>query len=236
MRNKLVLAAALFTAAIFGGSAAWANPIYIGYKVGGGPLTLAAFGAGAAKFEGTDGGITFAIGAIGSTYLSEPKLHSTQISIRDHTGPASTAIKIYVSETDLTAAPDLLKFGFASNGLSTGSVLLEAFMHHCSSLVCGSSIGTDIFGTTPSELLYTNPVVQGVGGTASIAFPTLITGPYSQTLVYTINLPRGGISNSNLAVTGMDVPEPLTLSLFGAGLAAMAAVRRRKQMVPVSRT
>ena len=229
IRSKLVLTAALFAATILGVSAANANPIYIGYQIDGGALTLAAIGAGSATFLGSSGNVAFAVGGIGSPTLMEPNLGSASISVRNNSGAALATIKVFVSETDLTAVPDFLKFGFSNNGLSAGAVLVEAYLNSCSGGLCGNTIGDDVFDTTASGLVYSNSVAKAAGGAAIVAFPSGVAGPYSETLVYTIALPRNGVVNANFGVGSVNVPEPMTLSLFGAGLAGMAVVRRRKQ-------
>ena len=214
---------------MLGVSAASANPIYIGYQINGGGLTLAASGSGSAIFSGTVSNVAFLITGIGSPTLAEPNLASGSISARDNSGLALNTIKIFVSETGLTATPDFLRFGFSNNGISSAAVQVDAYLHSCSGGLCGSAIGDDVFDITPSGLAYTNSVATASGGAATVAFPSGITGPYSETLVYTVLLPRKGILNADFGAKGVDVPEPLTLSLFGAGLAGVAAVRRRKQ-------
>src|SRR4051794_8848815 len=86
MRRQLILTAALFAATMLGGSAASANPIYIGYQINGGSLTLAAIGAGSAIFSGTVSNVAFLITGIGSPTLAEPNLASGSISARDNSG------------------------------------------------------------------------------------------------------------------------------------------------------
>lgn len=227
MSRIIFFSVAAAAATFFGISAASANPIYIGYKIGAGALTKAATGDGSLNYNHTVSNVTFAISATGSPVLKQPDFQTAGITVRNNSGAASTAIKVYVSETNLTAIPDFLTIGFANNGLSTGNVDVAAYVQNCTGGVCGTTIGDDVFATT--NLVYSGTVARATGGTATVAFPTTVTGLYNQTLVYTFTLPKRGISNANLSVTGMNVPEPLTLSLFGAGLAGLASTRRRKK-------
>jgi len=229
MRRKLVLTAALFAATIFGASAANANPIYIGYQIDGGSLTLGASGAGAASFTGTAGNVGLLISGIGSPFLAEPNMGSANIIARNNSGLLPSIVKVFVSETNLTATPDFLKFGFTNNHVSTGPILIEAYLNSCSGGLCGSTIGDDVFDTPALALVYNSSVAKNSVGVAMVTFPSTVTGPYSETLVYTVTLPRGGVANANFGAVGVNVPEPLTLSLFGAGLAGAAVIRRRRQ-------
>jgi hypothetical protein len=54
---------------------------------------------------------------------------------------------------------------------------------------------------------------------------------YSESPLYDVHtgVVTGDLANIDLGVPPSDVPEPLTLSLFGAGLAGAAAIRRRRK-------
>jgi hypothetical protein len=97
--------------------------------------------------------------------------------------------------------------------------------------------GVDVFTTTPG--LTATPFVNNLGPAAATFAPDWIDPAYSKIAL------QFGVGDFSFVVTGdgagglpagfgyrLDqIPEPVTLSLFGAGLAGAAAMRRRKKKV-----
>lgn len=235
MKTKLAIAAAVL-GTLLGVSAASANPIYIGYSINGGTKNiLASNSTGIVNFNNTSpapaiSGLRFNLSATGSPFLNEPDLQTSQITVRN-SGSSSAVIRVFVSETNLTTTTDFLQTGYGNNGNSAVNIDIASYVQNCVVAGCGTTVASgDVFATT--NLLYsTTGIVPGTGGNNVDPFPAGITGDYNETLVYTFNLAVGQSVSATLALMGINqsVPEPLTLSLFGAGLAGLAASRRRKK-------
>jgi hypothetical protein len=88
-----------------------------------------------------------------------------------------------------------------------------------------ASVYSHLFDMTLASS-YNPAFVTANGGTTATAEAALYNGMLAGTAylnIHTSNFPSGEIRGF------LKVPEPLTLSLFGAGLAGMAALRRRRQ-------
>jgi hypothetical protein len=186
----------------------------------------------------TKGGVHLTLTLTGSPIVSDPTLMSTASAV--NMGSGSPKFSLYFSETDLTTQASDLTVGWSNNGLSA-TVTETAYVQSCVVAGCNTKIGSggDVFATTDAFASRTVPG-QTTADNVTLPFPADIGlgTSYDETLVYTFTLtPKSNSDtmagtddlNAGLNLTGFDVPEPLTLSLFGAGLFGVAAARRRKK-------
>jgi PEP-CTERM motif len=214
MRKILGLAVVALIAAASG---AQADTITLGYSLGAPSSSPTVISSG----SGTDSALAFAAGTfdvtlsgIGSPILPEADLSSNTFTV-DNMGTSTGTIYIYVTETGLTTPVAGFITGFSNDSLSSGAVLEQTYAD------------TGAFGQT---YLLGSALVNPGAATSdqSTSSPAGLPSTYSLTEVYGVTLAPGKYDDSTLQITSY-VPEPLTLSVFGAGLVGAAALRRRKK-------
>ena len=212
-----ILTAALLAATIAASAGpAGAALISIGLQetgVNGSAVTTVKTGAGSAGVVGYSYG-TFGLNNISAQGTTSPgTLFSNAINTST---TAAGTLTIYLTEQGITAPITSAKFlsSFTSNLIPAGWRVKETTYYSSSdALYSGTLLASHLFSSASAAVNFVDPALVGAG-------------PYSLTEVYTIAAKAGGGTTNN-TIDLTPVPEPSTLAVLGAGLLALAFLRRR---------
>ncbi|MBL8326195.1 MAG: PEP-CTERM sorting domain-containing protein [Rubrivivax sp.] len=171
--------------------------------------------AGVVSYSGSFYGWSLAIG-IGSANIDPFDMHLSAIAYGDRTDGKLT---IKVTQTDLAAGGDAIRFATFGGGSSNGSG-----MGVTASWAGYVDDNNAAFGE--DSLIFSHNGFNSPGGSQSVA----LNGTYSATLVAMFdhsNYSRWGNVQSSLDLSM--IPEPASLGLLGLGLLGVAGTTRRRK-------
>jgi hypothetical protein len=188
--------------------------ILIGVAVNGGPITVVAndAGSGSASYVTTTGGYFYNVGATGAPILDMPTLLTQSVNVR-RAGGAAALIDIYITQTDLTSPTTGLNSAFTSNTVAGLTATLTSYFSASNALFSGTELRQASFAG-PGTF---------VGGNA-----IAVSGPWSETVRYSLNFTGGVGSNFNGTANLSAVPEPMTWAMFILGFGVLGSIMRRR--------
>jgi hypothetical protein len=154
----------------------------------------------------TIGGMTTTV----NTSSTKPAIPQPQLDIT-FTAVGVGDVWLYATDTDYTSVSSL--FG-SLDGNFSGSGTIQGFLYGGDTNQQGTlsnGVSTPSTNSSPFHLTLTHPAAT--------------TSPYSLTAAVHIVRTSAGTTTGDFLI----VPEPATMSLFGLGLAGVAALRRRRQ-------
>lgn len=220
MRNTSLLCAAVLAGAALIAPRAQANPIKVGYSLNGGSIqVLDTSKNGFASGSTAEMDINYFISAdaTGTPIDTSPNFSSNTLDITTKQSFKGGTFTVFATETKLGTVVPSFSIHFSLNSGSSTNVI-EAFY---------ASSSDDPFAT--DNLLASTTLKPGQPPVDQTApFGTLKT-PYSLTEAYTFTFGAGVNRVDATIIETANVPEPVSLSLLGMGLAGLGIVRMRRK-------
>jgi hypothetical protein len=183
MKRVLLAASAAAATALFASPASAA--VCIGIAVNGGPTANVACdgGTGSASYVSTNGpgGYLYNIGGTGAPALTLPQLLTQTLNIQQ-ANAANAIIDVYVTQTDMTSFNAGLLSSFTSNTIQGLTATISSYYSTTNALFGGTQLQTSNFSGT---------------GVFTGANALNVTGPWSETVRYSLNFTGGPGSNFN---------------------------------------
>ena len=215
MRRQLLAAGAVAAAAIVATPANAAICIGVGVN-GAAPVSRACdtpADPGFVNYVATTGGYFFNVSGTGSPIVDMPELLTQSINIEQRGGVPSV-IDVYITQTDLTSLNSTLLSSFTSNTVFGLTAQITTYYDVLNRLFTGTQLQSKNF--------------SGSGAFEGGNYVN-VSGPWSETVRYTLNFTGGAGSNFNGTVNIGAVPEPGTWGLMLLGFGGIGMAMRRRQ-------
>ena len=221
MNRNTIFAAALAVTAGLSAHAARAELITIGVQETG-------FDGGAIETVATDASTPGSVGvnalnfgtftvnnisALGFPDMTSPALDTNSVNVSsDNAG----TLKIYITEQGLPSPLGVSNFlsSFTTNLVNGAitSVTESTYIDSANGLFGGTMLASATF--------------TAIGTSNKVTASPDLTGPFSETTVYTITSTGSGNANDTIDIA--TVPEPASIAIIGAGLLGLGGLRRRR--------
>lgn len=213
---KRILLTLAATASAFAMAPAANAAIFIGISVNGGAISTVAtdLGTGSANYNTTTGGYFYNVSATGFPLLVRPQLITQSVNIQS-AGGSNAVIDVYITQTDLTTFTGGLLSTFTSNTISGLNAQLTSLYSTSNAVFTGTQLQTAGF---------TNTGMFSAGNALGT-----VTGPWSETVRYTLNFTGGNGSNFNGTANLTAVPEPATWAMLMLGFGALGGMLRTRR-------
>lgn len=212
MKRTIIAAIAIATTTGFASPAAAA--ICIGVSYNGGAINTVACdgGTGTANYNTSTNGFTFNIAALGFNLLTQPELMTQSIEVkRESTATNSPIVDVYITQSGLNSFNSSLLSSFTSNTITGATATISSYYSTSNALWGGTLLASNVFNAA---------------GVYQDADPLTVTGPWSETVRYSLNF-AGSTGTFNGTANLSAVPEPATWALMLLGFGGIGAALRR---------
>ena len=221
MKLNLILAAASIALTAVFATAAQAAPI-LKFQIYDGATLIGSgtdAGSGNLTLAGSDAAFTVSGNATGSPFFTTPDFSTNTFSLSS--AGFSGVLTIKVTGVNLTGyLGSNVMSSFALNSLTGGGFTTGTIANYFDSTNADFGTGTLLFSDT----------YNGKASFSSDKTTAALTSAlFSETTIYTLTYAAGAKGTVSASSQLTNVPEPLTLSLFGAGVVGAAALRRRNK-------